>query len=64
MAYIGHPLVGDTTYGPKKNPIVKDGQALHARLIGFYHPITNQFLEFEVDPTESFFNTLTLLDLN
>jgi len=64
MAYINHPLVGDTTYGPKKNPLIHDGQALHARLIGFYHPVTHEFLEFEVEPTESFTSTLNLLNLN
>lgn len=45
MAYIGHPLVGDPLYGPKK--IIGDhGQFLHAQIIGFNHPATNKYLEF------------------
>lgn len=46
MKYIGYPLVGDPKYGPKKTlPI--DGQALHAGVLGFNHPRTEEFLEFE-----------------
>lgn len=46
MKYIGHPLVGDPKYGPKSElPI--DGQALHARALGFTHPTTGERLEFE-----------------
>ena len=41
MASIGHPLLGDTTYGSSKNPYHLQGQALHAMVIGFLHPVTN-----------------------
>lgn len=47
MAYIGHPLLGDMVYGPKKQPIALQGQALHARVLGFLHPTTGEYLEFE-----------------
>ncbi|MED1202145.1 RluA family pseudouridine synthase [Heyndrickxia acidicola] len=53
MKYIGYPLVGDPKYGPKK-PITDDGQALHAAVLGFNHPRTNEYLEFEAPLPEEF----------
>jgi len=47
MAHIGHPLLGDYVYGPKKNPYGVDGQMLHAYLLGFTHPETGERLEFK-----------------
>ena len=47
MTHIGHPLLGDPVYGPKKQPISLDGQALHARVLGFIHPRTGEYMEFE-----------------
>lgn len=48
MASIGHPLVGDDVYGPK-NPKIKglEGQTLHAKVLGFIHPDTNEYIEFD-----------------
>ncbi|MEH7305924.1 RluA family pseudouridine synthase [Neobacillus drentensis] len=46
MKYIGYPLAGDPKYGPKKTLDI-DGQALHAGVLGFNHPRTNEYLEFE-----------------
>lgn len=46
MAYLGHPVAGDTVYGPFRQPSGLDGQCLHAKTIGFRHPITGQYLEF------------------
>lgn len=47
MAYLGHPLAGDTVYGPgKKSFPGLQGQCLHAKKIGFIHPTTRQYLEF------------------
>ena len=45
MAYIGHPVAGDPVYGPKKPVPNLDGQCLHARVIGFVHPRTGEYLE-------------------
>ena len=53
MKYIGHPLVGDPLYGPK-HVIGDSGQFLHAKLIGFNHPRTGEYLEFEVDMPDNF----------
>lgn len=46
MNYIGYPLVGDPKYGLKKT-IDFGGQVLHAGILGFVHPTTNEYLEFE-----------------
>lgn len=47
MAYIGHPVAGDPVYGPKKVITSLHGQCLHAGLIGFIHPRTGAYMEFE-----------------
>lgn len=46
MAFLGHPVVGDPVYGPKKVIASLNGQCLHAGLIGFVHPRTGAYLEF------------------
>jgi 23S rRNA pseudouridine1911/1915/1917 synthase len=46
MKYIGFPLVGDPKYGPRKTLEII-GQALHAAILGFIHPTTEEYLEFE-----------------
>ncbi|QBK25569.1 RluA family pseudouridine synthase [Ureibacillus thermophilus] len=60
MKYIGYPLVGDPKYGPKKT-IDFGGQALHAGVLGFIHPRTKEYLEFEVPLPEDFMNLLEQL---
>jgi 23S rRNA pseudouridine1911/1915/1917 synthase len=60
MKYIGYPLAGDPQYGPKKTlPI--DGQALHAGVLGFTHPRTGEYLEFEAPLPPEFERLLQLL---
>lgn len=60
MKYIGYPLAGDPQYGPKKTlPI--DGQALHAGVLGFTHPRTGEYLEFEAPLPPEFEQLLQLL---
>ena len=46
MAYLGHPVAGDPVYGVKKVITSLGGQCLHARVIGFIHPTTGEYLEF------------------
>lgn len=46
MAFLGHPVAGDPVYGPKKVITSLKGQCLHAGLIGFVHPRTGEYLEF------------------
>lgn len=54
MAYIGHPVAGDEVYGPKKVITSLGGQCLHAKKIGFVHPVTNEYMEFESDLPDYF----------
>ncbi|WP_053362097.1 RluA family pseudouridine synthase [Bacillus sp. FJAT-27251] len=56
MKYIGYPLAGDPKYGPRKT-LDLGGQALHAGILGFEHPRTSQYLEFEA-PLPAYFETL------
>lgn len=61
MASIGHPLVGDTLYGSKKQKINLEGQALHAKTLGFIHPTTKKYMEFDSELPEYFKNLLGIL---
>ncbi|MBV7503804.1 RluA family pseudouridine synthase [Bacillus sp. sid0103] len=63
MKYIGYPLAGDPKYGPKKTLDI-DGQALHAGVLGFNHPRTNEYLEFEAPLPEDIEAVLTQLRNN
>jgi 23S rRNA pseudouridine1911/1915/1917 synthase len=48
MASIGHPLLGDAVYGPRKCPIPGlTGQTLHAKTLGLIHPETGEYLEVD-----------------
>lgn len=60
LAYIGHPVAGDPLYGPH-HTLKGHGQFLHAAVLGFNHPKTNQWLEFKVDPPKIFTQKLTEL---
>lgn len=62
MAYIGHPVAGDTVYGPKKIIKSLNGQCLHAKLIGFNHPRDNRYLEFESELPDYFKKFLLKLE--
>ncbi len=58
MASIGHPLLGDVVYGPHKCPFSNlQGQTLHAKLLGFVHPKTGEYLEVEA-PLPQYFTEL------
>ena len=55
MASIGHPLLGDEVYGPKKCPFKGlQGQTLHARTLGIIHPSTGEYLEVNAPLPEYF----------
>ncbi|MGG1480247.1 RluA family pseudouridine synthase [Bacillus smithii] len=60
MKYIGHPLAGDPKYGPKKTLNI-EGQALHAEVLGFIHPKTEEYLEFKAPLPDDFSRILTFL---
>jgi 23S rRNA pseudouridine1911/1915/1917 synthase len=72
----GHSLFGDPTYGTPSDRNTKwtllpadvrkavealPGQALHARVLGFKHPVTGKELLFEAEPPEAFARLLEIL---
>ncbi len=59
LSHIGHPLLGDVTYGETKDPYHLEGQCLHAKVIGFTHPTTGERLKFESELPEYFHSVLT-----
>lgn len=61
MAYIGHSIVGDPVYGIKKERFKTDGQLLHAKTIGFVHPVTGELMEFDSELPEYFTKILNKL---
>ena len=57
LSSIGHPLLGDEVYGTFKQPFKLNGQVLHARVLGFIHPETGEYMEFEA-PLPDYFTKL------
>lgn len=62
MAYINHPLLGDNVYGPKKSYPGVHTQTLHARKLGFVHPSTGEYMEFESQLPQEFQSVLAKLE--
>lgn len=61
LASIHHPLVGDTVYGSSKQPFPLQGQCLHAKVIGFIHPTSGKYVEFDSDLPDYFVHLLDRL---
>lgn len=61
MASIGHPLAGDAVYGPRNCIKSLGGQCLHAKELGFVHPATGEYLQFDSPLPPYFENYLTKL---
>lgn len=57
MASIGHPILGDSVYGPSTNTMKLTGQTLHAKTLGLIHPRTKQYMEFDA-PLPKYFTDL------
>ena len=57
MASIGHPILGDSMYGPSKCPFKLQGQTLHAKVLGITHPSTGKYIEVDA-PLPEYFNKL------
>lgn len=63
MASLGHPLLGDTVYGPAKCPLSNlNGQTLHAGILGICHPRTGEYMEFSAPLPEYFGQLLDKLE--
>ena len=58
MAYLGHAVAGDEVYGPRKPAPHLNGQCLHAKKLGFIHPETKKYMEFETELPDYFKNFL------
>jgi len=58
MAHIGHPVAGDPVYGPQPPASGLSGQCLHARLIGFVHPRSGEYIEIEAELPDYYTNFL------
>ena len=61
MSHLKHPVVGDTKYGRGRNNLGFKSQALHAKILGFKHPKTGNYMEFETGPPEHFMRALDYL---
>lgn len=62
MSSIGHPILGDEVYGPAKCPVKHlQGQTLHAKILGFNHPRTDEYVEFDAPLPEYFEHLLETL---
>lgn len=62
MASIGHPLLGDEVYSNRKCPFKLQGQTLHAKILGFHHPATGEYIETDAPLPEYFENLLKILE--
>lgn len=62
MSYLGHPLLGDEVYGKKDTRFKIKGQMLHAKLLGFIHPTTHKYVEFESKIDDEFKQVLQVLE--
>ena len=60
MGYINHPVVNDPVYGYNRMDDSEFGQMLHAKEIGFVHPITHEFMDFKVEPPTKFMDILEI----
>ena len=61
MASINHPILGDETYSNRKNPYKLEGQCLHAKILGFTHPVSKKYIETDAPLPEYFEHLLEIL---
>lgn len=63
MSHMGHPLLGDEVYGNSKSPFHLQGQTLHAKILGFHHPVTGEYIETDAPLPEYFERLLKILSI-
>lgn len=62
MSSIGHPLLGDDVYAPgRKHPFHLEGQTLHAKILGFIHPDSKEYIELDAPLPEYFEKLINIL---
>lgn len=61
MSSIGHPILGDDVYSGRSCPFKLEGQTLHAKTIGFIHPRTGEYVEFDAPLPYYFIHLLEIL---
>lgn len=61
MSHIKHPVLGDPVYSSGKSEFNLNGQLLHAKSVGFIHPISGQYMEFDSELPEHFNKVLNIL---
>lgn len=61
MKHISHPVVGDDVYGSKTNKFGLSGQLLHSKSVGFVHPTTGEYMQFESELPEYFLRVLKII---
>ena len=62
MSSIGHPLLGDDTYASgRSNKFKLEGQCLHAKTLGFVHPVSGEYIETDAPLPEYFVHLLEIL---
>lgn len=62
MSYLGHPVLGDTVYGPKTSSFGLKGQCLHSKNVSFVHPISREPMYFESELPEYFTNAINKIN--
>lgn len=62
MTHLGFPLLGDSVYGNIKVPFKLDGQSLHAKTLGFIHPVTKEKIKIEAPLPEYFLRLLKSME--
>ena len=62
MSYIGYPIVGDDVYSKGTNEFGITGQMLHAKILGFIHPVKDKYMEWEVEPPKQFIDVIETLE--
>lgn len=62
MASINHPILGDDTYSNRKSQFKLNGQCLHAKILGFVHPKTGEYIETDAALPEYFEHLLEILE--
>lgn len=62
MSHIGHPVIGDDVYSSGKNPFGVTSQLLHAHILGFKHPKTGEWMEFEAPLPNEFAEVISRLE--